>query len=717
MKKTSHFKIAEIQSMMSCIKIDRKYYMILISIFFWLYSCGYALTADSSQECLPASLSLGQYFQWPAGGHELIVMAEDENGLPWKGSAECLFLSHDGSEAQLQAQIVQQALTPGLTMIVVHPTTGDRSQYTQAIQRFIEKRPQKERIAIYGWGQTLTQITDFTKNHKRLQFQLNRLNRINDNGGSQSAQVIFDQALEIIQDVESTDMRGTRNLVFINDSLPSDMVPQSSHGVTVQWILPQSMLADLPEGHTVGIENLAEIDDALNRVSERLDQNAAQGYYKIGVCSDPDNKSAAWLTDAQGTGIDVTLKKSIDGERNGNCDPSQIISAKRPDIDTIHLFIDEEEMAVYGERLQEVAELEAKNWWQLSQDGFGNTKDKFDIHISLGPSQTPVKATAHFRGNNALFCDRKSYTINIDGKDSRFLGEESASDEFYLNAMCEDVGLFKAFLGDSLYDQFDLFPLKFRYVEVLLNNETQGIYLMIEKRDDEIRKDSGRLRGIVRLRYESDVEVKYSRDGAEEELIDAFTEMLGKGVYGNELPIYLREHMDLDQQLYWIGLNSLMENADTIDECFYISKESIDSDGNPTDYFQLMGWDPEDIQGRCRSIGYSRAHHGLTFCRQNPFGQRILRNREIFKDYAAILKNMLTEVTPQRFQAILDQSREQLFPLLERPGVAAAMLLPDINDATSAKSMVLDLMTESQQKFEDRHARLRKNIQAWEADQ
>lgn len=678
-------------------------------------------STEQTQECPKATLAFSGLFRRPAGGHEIIVRAEDNDGQPWTGNSECLAVTGNELIPQPPYVISQQPLAPGITLIVVNPGAKENAPvYANAIQHFIETRPDKERIAVYGWGHALSQITDFTVNRQRLISQLDRLNRITGSASPLSAQTMFDDALEIAQRVEDPTLRGMRSVLFIAGNLTEPINPVSPQGVSVQWILPPAAATGLTPGHVVKIDTPDMLADALKQVSEQLDVNAAEAFYKISVCADPNEGSTITLADTSGSGIAIDLPKSLKEERVGSCDPEDIAATGRKPIDTINLFLNDEQLEVYYLRLQQTDELEALGWVNISREGYGVAKDKFDIQITLDPSQTPIDATAHFRGQNAMFCDRKSYTINLSGKKARFFDEDAGNDEFYLISMCQDAGLFKGFVGDTLYAQYGLFPLRLRYVEVLLNGETQGVYLLMEKRDEELQKDSARLRGVVRRRYGSSerADIKYAADDNPETLIAAYTEMLDENanIGAAELPAYLRERMDLEQHLRWIGVNSLIENADSSDECLFISTETIDQEGNPMDYFQIMGWDPEDMQGVCRSLWPSPGA-GLSFCQQNAFEQRLLQNPEIQKNYAAILKTMLAEVTPERYQAILDQARDQLFPLLERPGVAAAMLLPDVTDAASAKSRIQQRMNQSQQRFEARHARLISNLQAYEAAQ
>jgi hypothetical protein len=76
---------------------------------------------------------------------------------------------------------------------------------------------------------------------------------------------------------------------------------------------------------------------------------------------------------------------------------------------------------------------------------------------------------------------------------------------------------------------------------------------------------------------------------------------------------------------------------------------------------------------------------------------------------------MLTEVTPEKFQAVLDRVQAELFPLLEREGVVEAMQMPEWTDVKSAENMILKAMELSRQKFEIRLYALKAGIQNYES--
>lgn len=682
---------------------------------------------DRTQPAVSVVLSVAENYNWPSGGHEVILRAEESRGLPWEGSPDSLSISASQPGTGLTSRITPCPMGPGVTLVAVQPgPAADLPVYQDAIRKFIQARPAGERIALYGWGNEFVQIADFTLQRPRLFAQLSRLERVVANRNSLSPKEVFDQAVEVVGRVESPNLKGMRSIVFISNTPPAGAIPRTQEGVALQWVLPaRAAAADGPAG-VVAIGGASGLENALDKVSRRLDRDAAEAYYKIAVCSNPMETITAQITAGSKGAVAVELAQSLEGEENGSCDVDRITAGERDAVHTVQFFLTEEELVVYQERLDAIQELRAK-YADLSDEmrramilmdttvnGWGTTKDDFNLTVSLDPSFEPVKAKAHLRGQNALFCGRKSYTVNLSGKDARFFDQDSGSDEFYLIAMCQDAGLFNAYLADTLYSQFDLFPLKFRYVELKFNGDSQGIYLMMEKRDEELERDNGRLRGVVRRRYEgiaqAEVEHTISDDAT---MLAAYRKTLARNVSANALPGYLREHMDVDQYLRWMGLNSIIENADTLDECLFISTESVDAAGLPADYFRLMAWDPEDMQGVCPSGDIARNDYDLTFCQESSIERRMINHPVIFDEYVEVLKKMLTEVTPERFQAVLDQVQAELFPLLEREGVVAAMQRPEWTDARSAIQMIREAMDLSRQKFEARLDALEAGLQTY----
>ena len=94
----------------------------------------------------------------------------------------------------------------------------------------------------------------------------------------------------------------------------------------------------------------------------------------------------------------------------------------------------------------------------------------------------------------------------------------------------------------------------------------------------------------------------------------------------------------------------------------------------------------------------------------------MILNPEIFADYVDIMKVLLSEITPGKFQTMSDKIKTELFPLLERDGVVQAMLQPDMTDAETAKAVISEKLSLSKQQFESRIKVLKSGIQAYEDD-
>ncbi len=682
-----------------------------------------------SDGCSSAVLSTAENFHWPAGGHEVILRAENGRGRPWDGPLECLKVVPDPSAGPINHEVAPVALGPGLTLIAVQPGISENlSVYRRAIESFISSRPKKERIALYGWGNEFVQIADFTLRRESIYSLMNRLERIFVDKNALSPEAALEQALEIASRVESPNLRGMRSVVFITGNSISTAIPVGKAGVSTQWVIPVNNAAATVPQNVVAIRNTNGLSNALAKISKQLDQDAQTAYYRVAACSDPAAKSYLKVSAGSGGNLEVKLGKSISGEEQGQCDIAQIAEGRRNGVNTVQFFLTDEELSVYEQRLEDIKALRAKYenlpdalrramiLMDTSINGWGSTKEDWTLAVSLDPSQKPVEAKAHFRGQNALFCGRKSYTVNLSGKDARFFGEGSGSDEFYLIAMCQDPSLFHGYLADTFYSQYGLFPLRFRYVELLLNGETQGLYLMMEKRKEELQRDSARLRGIVRRKYEgmTSPEVDYAVNN-ERSMLKAYRNTVARNVDDEDLPQHLRELMDMDHYFQWMAINSILENADTLDECFFVSTESMDASGLPTDYFRMMSWDPEDIQGVCPSGNLHRNDFDLTFCQESTIERKIINHPQLFRAYVDILRQVLGEITPEKYQALLDQIRSELFPLLERDGVARAMQIPETEDAQSLQRKILEAMEQSMEKFEARRSALEDGIQEYDA--
>ncbi len=134
-------------------------------------------------------------------------------------------------------------------------------------------------------------------------------------------------------------------------------------------------------------------------------------------------------------------------------------------LDRVGFFFSEEERRVYETHLRE------------------ESRTDFSLSIRIGVGEELLPARAHFRGHTTFSCERRNYTLNLNGMRPRNALEGSVTDEFFLLSLCFDDRYVRQHTVLQIWKQLGLFPFEFRYVELTIDGESRGVYLLVEKLD------------------------------------------------------------------------------------------------------------------------------------------------------------------------------------------------------------------------------------------
>jgi hypothetical protein len=345
------------------------------------------------------------------------------------------------------------------------------------------------------------------------------------------------------------------------------------------------------------------------------------------------------------------------------CDPSTIGPGFRTYPEFIEFQFTSEERAIYDDRYATLS------------------KEDFAVSVVLGEGAEPVVASAHLRGQGSLRnCARKSYTLNLTGP-RRHLMPDSYTEEFYLIAMCLDDRYIQQFTANQLMQEYGYFPMKFRYVELILDGQTLGVYLLLEKTKEEIVIDNTRVRSVLRRGSFRDpvldlFEVKHS-DFGDEAAITAVRAIRAPAEYlsGDALVAALRDRFDFDGYLDFLALMSSYQNGDYIDEVWFYSTDAVKSDGSVGDYFKFTGWDNDDIFSACHGWGLNAIVDpwGLLYCSESHLAKAMFAEPYIYGLFVDKLEERLALLTEERFNQAVDYTASQLLPFFQRPEICAAM--------------------------------------------
>lgn len=602
------------------------------------------------------SLSLMRRVSWPGGGRELTVKLVDAEGLPVDTDFSEDFAVDLPLRSSVQAR--KTSLSPGFTAIVVAiPDDAEAlSQLVDDTKQFIAARPAEESIALFVWRDSVEQLAGFGQTRTRLGEQLDRLASFAPAAAMATAEEVAIAIEEEAMDIGGRAPRGMRAAVVVGAD--ERMIPPAESAIPI----------------VVGLDSAAETIDTL----------AADAFYTVAICAEPVSIGGILSIDSADTTatLPISLPSSLAEEADSPCDLAAISAGDRTYPQVLEMVFDKDQQAIYDE-------IDANN-----------SEADFELSVRIG-DQGLAPATAHLRGYSSLGCARHSYTLQLDGAGRHFM-PDSRTDEFYLISMCRDDRYIQAHTANQLMAELGVFALKFRYVEVRLGDETNGVYLMLEKMREELVRDHSRVDGVLRRRGSSTFEVKYGSE------TDPFYSLYENA--SEDLGV-VDEVIDLDQYLRFLALMTAYRNGDHIDEIFMTAVEQASPDGPPTSWFTMSGWDNDDLFSDCHFGGVNAFddRNGLIYCAESSLDHMLMSDPVMYDRYVDTLETLLLdEVPPARFDEALDVTEAALLPFLADPAIAEAMIEiqwdnPGASDPAIAQQDVQEHLDEMSALYAARH--------------
>jgi len=289
------------------------------------------------------------------------------------------------------------------------------------------------------------------------------------------------------------------------------------------------------------------------------------------------------------------------------------------------------------------------------------------------------------RGKTALRFQRKSYAVVLnepilfsggDGTNTRLLHR------FKLIAMVMDYTYIENRLAFGILEEQGIMPLLNRYVELKINGETQGVYLLVED-PEQFYLENGSEYILRRGYYNSIADSEYEasthfipRENYENrfrEIYSSITQLQGEALY-----MALNERLNLEQYFRKMGIDYLLQNGDYTDEVYLyalIHQDQI--------RFNLIPWDYDDIfKAVPHEVGITWGTGNLFGDRQYPTHQDVLNelgDKKIFsieddldyiiatdpylyERYENTLKEMVEMMHKEDFDILFQQVRDELLP-------------------------------------------------------
>jgi spore coat protein H len=635
------------------------------------------------------------------GGRQLHLATSGESDQE-SAAASCLRLV-DERLGELTTAVSSAPVGPGATLIVARWGPDDVVTSRAFVERFLAASDPTEMVAVWAWTDDVRQLIGATDDHARIATRIAAVPARSESAVL-DAQVVAERAAETWEDVADDALVGLRTVVFVSPTAQLDDLPDIDRDVVIDywWIgsdLNDRTIAAADENgdDAAGAESVDGADAAIwaaDEIVAMLDQRRAEPLAVVGFCDDGGELD---LTIYSG---DEALRSfgvgdAADEHVGADCDPQDAADHRGDATTTLEVTFTDAQRDEYEAA---VAAADAQDGRDRVDEGAAPDPE-WTGSITYDGRDQPVGFTADFRGQSTIECDRRSWSLDLDGGDARHLLDASGTDEFVLVSMCADPGYVSQLTGMAVMSQFGVWRLRFDTVELRVDGESQGIYLLIEHPDDEFRNDGSLITSVIRRGYDvADLapDVKFSREG-DAAALESYDELLASvdGVQGDALVDALSSRLDLDQYLRWIAVNVALGSGDYIDEVYFVGEESIDDVHDPQEYFTIHGWDPDAMFTECHRDGRLAIDdpNGLLRCTESLLDRAIFADDTVYARYVDILDEVLDQLTPASFEALTLESASAIQRWLERPGIAPAMtelleLDPDAADASVAAQLV-----------------------------
>ncbi|MEM7152263.1 MAG: CotH kinase family protein [Myxococcota bacterium] len=670
---------------------------------------------------LNPEIMLTRMSSWPGGGLELTVAVEDEQGFPITADLgddlELRWL-----DTQRSVPIATHAAAPdassGHLLVMVTPgdTALEHTHVLAVVSELIERRPAGERIALYRWGDEVEQLVDFTHDRQRLTRVLQRLPMGTAEGSAITPTDALAEATHEVTRVGNSRDRGMRWVLMVGRDFPGEPVDaglQTVDTAFAQWVfreLEPPAVDLMGAGRVIDWLSPGGLAAALVEAEARA-EDFRDSVYEIGLCGVPPEGRAAQLTVAGHEGGLITnliggAPEDRSSSHEAGCEPETVRDGPRPFPEVIDFRFTPEQWEVYEQRLAT------------------NSKDDFELTVSLWDDAPAGEAVAHLRGQTSLGCARRNYTLDLATNTERHLLPGSATDEFYLLSMCLDDRYLRAHTVYQLYDQLGVFPLSFRLVELRLDGQSRGIYLLMEKAKEALVQDSARVRSVIRRGFSGGstfADVKHSAT-TDQEAAEAYDALLAE-LYlpsGDALSVTLDERLDSSAYLRQLAMNTLLRNGDYVDENWLVSTDYLHADGTVGDWYSFMSWDPDDIFSNCHYGGaFAYADpYDIAYCAEAELDEIILRDPVTYGRFIDVVELVSEQVSEAVFDEAVDATAADLVYYLQQPGIAPAMteLLqsnPAATDPAVAQQDVLDTAESLKQDYAARRQLIADRVAAY----
>ena len=252
------------------------------------------------------------------------------------------------------------------------------------------------------------------------------------------------------------------------------------------------------------------------------------------------------------------------------------------------------------------------------------------------------------RGKNTLNFIRKSFSIDLDEPLQVTIdGQAIGLKKFDLLNLAMDKNLWHNRWSFLMLSRLGIFPPVNSYCTVWINDQPQGIYLLVEKPQAAM----GQFKSPYMIRRGEGHAIDHEyRETSDKEALKAYKkqyyDLYGMGkLKGKMLYDDLADKLNTESYFKWLAFNYFVKNGDYADELFlYIDPN--------TKLFEVMAWDYDDLlmdyPHEGRTARYQILKDRMIFSLEDQLDKTIAADDYVYEHYKRILKMLLENIDNAR---------------------------------------------------------------------
>jgi hypothetical protein len=246
--------------------------------------------------------------------------------------------------------------------------------------------------------------------------------------------------------------------------------------------------------------------------------------------------------------------------------------------------------------------------------------------------------------------------------------------------MCKDSHYVLQHVAMQLAQAAGLYPMRFRYVELAIDGQPRGLYLLVEKSKETLLRQHLDVRAVLRRGQPTGgTEPFEAVHASDRDLAGAVNRAAALAsdlgaLSGDALLQASSDRIDLDQYLGWLAFSAALHNGDYSDEVWFTATGSVHAGGQPGERYHVTAWDLDDVLSACGGDQPFADPEQLTYCVESPLDRHLLADAAVYARYRQRLAELLAgELGAEKIAAAAATTRAQILPFLADPVVTGAL--------------------------------------------